>query len=269
MSRRQYLGASLGAVLLAAAETACGSRRHRGTRAPEHTTSTTSARPTAAPVEADVEPPSLADLYALRSGPAPMGADQCALTVHDIGPLTVLSGRVEASDPFVNLGQGLVVSVPAGQAPVFLTVAEVPYSNGHTELRNAYLSLILGEEPPLTVEYVTPEGKPPAPPGKIYGLSVDAGLAGFVDTQAVAEIPDDLYNTVLDTGHPGAWIDIFSKDPRIPKYANTIVPFAPAHQNIVFCESGWGDGFYPLLATRAADGRMTALHLDFGVVYRD
>ncbi|MEV6769328.1 hypothetical protein AB0N05_11965 [Nocardia sp. NPDC051030] len=38
---------------------------------------------------------------------------------------------------------------------------------------------------------------------------------------------------------------------------------------MVFCESGWGDGFYSLLATRAADGRITALHLDFDIVYRD
>ncbi|MFI1914018.1 DUF4241 domain-containing protein [Nocardia sp. NPDC020380] len=144
-----------------------------------------------------------------------------------------------------------------------------PVPNGATGLRNAYLSLILNDDPPATIENVAPEGKLPAPPGKIYGISVGAGLAGFVDTQAVAKIPDDLYNTVLDTGHPGAWIDLFSKDPRIPQYANTIVPFAPDHQNIVFCQSGWGDGFYPLLATRATDGRMTALHLDFGIIYHD
>ncbi|APA97812.1 DUF4241 domain-containing protein [Nocardia seriolae] len=198
-----------------------------------------------------------------------MGADQCTLTVHDIGPLTVLSGRVEASDPFVSLGRGLVVSVASGQIPVVLTVAEVPYPNGDTELRNAYLSLVFSDDPPVMVENVTPEGKPPAPPGKIYGVSVDSGLAGFVDAQAVAQVPDDIDTTVLETGRPGAWIDLFSKDPRIPKYANTVVPFAPDHQNIVFCESGWGDGFCPLLATRTDDGRMTALHLDFGVVYRD
>ncbi|MFI9509622.1 DUF4241 domain-containing protein [Nocardia sp. NPDC052566] len=265
MSRRRYLRASCGALILLAG--ACRSNAENAASGPSTPHSATT-KPTGTPPAEDDGPPTVEEFYGLRTGPAPMGAGQCTLSVHDLGTLTVHSGRVEASDPFVNLGYGLVAAVPIGQHPVLLTAADIPNSDGTTsQSRNAYLSLVLADEPPDAIEYLTPEGKPPAPPGQLYGVSVDAGLAGFVDAAAVADLPADFSTKVVETGRPDDWITRVGASQL--GYLNTVVPSAPGQENIIFCASGWGDGFYPVLVTRAADHRITGLHLDFGVVYTE
>lgn len=54
-------------------------------------------------------------LLALRPGRVP--GWNYSRTVHDLGELKVPSGRLEASDPFVNLGQGARGDHPARQLP--------------------------------------------------------------------------------------------------------------------------------------------------------
>jgi hypothetical protein len=252
MSRRRCFGISLG-MLIAGASAACRS---------------VAGRPTVVISETVAPRPLVLDeLYALRPGPAPMGPDNCTLSVHDLGELTVNSGRVEAADPFVNLGYGLPIAVPEGRYPVRSTIAEIGnVTGGGAERRNAYLSLLLSARPPVTVEYLTPQGQPPPVSNEVYGITVDAGLAGFVDAAAVAAIPEDFHELVLENGRPDAWITLVDNELHC---VNTVVPFAPNRENIIFCTSGWGDGFYPLLATRGDDGRIIGVHIDFQVVYVD
>lgn len=70
--------------------------------------------------------------YALASGPvlSPFEkdnryfpTDMVPLSVLDLGVLRVPSGRVEACDPFVSLGEGPVFEIEPGDYPVTLTRA--------------------------------------------------------------------------------------------------------------------------------------------------
>ncbi len=99
--------------------------------------------------------------------------------VHDLGVLRVPSGRLEASDPFVNLGKSFVVRITPGDYPVRVTVADVSDGQNGTNLREAYLSVVLREGTAVRAEALTPEGCEPAPKGEFYGVGVDAGAVGF------------------------------------------------------------------------------------------
>ena len=130
-----------------------------------------------APVNNDLMSNGL-NFYALVSGPVPSPfeeddeyspADTVPLSVVDLGVLRVPSGRVEACDPFVTLGDGPVFEVEPGDYPVRVTVADV----------EAYLSLVLADGEPASVEA--------AQPVRGRGIvCVDAGAVAFVDHDAVA-----------------------------------------------------------------------------------
>lgn len=113
-------------------------------------------------------------------------------TVHDLGMLRVPSGRLEASDPFVMLGSGLVFLIPPGTYPVKVTVADVSDSGDGSHLRESYLSVILHEGQPARIENVRPEGVADEEwdqamrAGEHFGIGVDAGTVGFADAAAVA-----------------------------------------------------------------------------------
>ena len=68
--------------------------------------------------------------YALVTGPVPspfekdnryVPTDMVPLSVLDLGVLRVPSGRVEACDPFVSLGEGPVFEIEPGDYPLTLT----------------------------------------------------------------------------------------------------------------------------------------------------
>jgi hypothetical protein len=40
------------------------------------------------------------------------------------------------------------------------------------------------------------------------------------------------------------------------------MPLASNGENVVLSHSGWGDGFYPVLASYAADGTLLGIHID-------
>src|SRR5688572_9152852 len=113
-------------------------------------------------------------LFALIPG-APDGTDH-PQTVHALGVLQVPSGRLEASDPCVGLGDGLVIAVPPGAYPVFVTVADVSDGHDGSHLCEAYLSLVLSDAAPVAeVRLVTPEGAGPAGDEGYHGIAVDSG----------------------------------------------------------------------------------------------
>lgn len=208
-----------------------------------------------APVNSDL------DFYALVSGPVPSPfeeddeyspADTVPLSVVDLGVLRVPSGRVEACDPFVTLGDGPVFEVEPGDYPVRVTVADV----------EAYLSLVLADGEPASVEA--------AQPVRGRGIvCVDAGAVAFVDHDAVATAmpPQDDWYDVFDSGEPDSWFSLMdSPDHYRRGAANIVMPRAGAGENVVLSYSGWGDGVYPVMLTRDADGAPLGLHIDLGVV---
>lgn len=206
-------------------------------------------------------------LLALRPGRVPGWI--YSRTVHDLGVLKVSSGRLEASDPFVNLGEGLVVTIPAGTYPVRVTVADVSEEQDGSHLRESYLSVVLAEGTVARVDYLVPDGaEPPAAPDEFYGVPVDAGTVGFADAEAVARcMPEgDWYNELFDNGRDDSWFALMdSPSHLIEGCANIVLPLAADGENLVLSHSGWGDGFYPLLGSYDAEGNLLGVHIDLFV----
>lgn len=188
--------------------------------------------------------------------------------IHDLGVLRVPSGLLEASDPFVNLGEALTFRIPAGDHPVRVTVADVSDGQDGSHLREAYLSLVLREGTPVRAELLTPEGREPAPEGEYYGVPVDAGTVGFADAEAVTRcMPDgDWYHGVFDTGRDDSWFSLMDSPAHlVPGCANVTMPRATSGENVVLSHSGWGDGFYPVVGTFDSDFTLLAVHIDLQV----
>lgn len=219
------------------------------------------------------------DFYALVAGPvsSPFGKedpgplDTVNLEVVDLGVLRVPSGHIEACDPFVNLGEGLVFDVEPGDYPVRVTVADVSAAQDGSHERDAYLSLVLADGEVASVEAARPLGEPDVPAGHHYHVWVDAGIVAFVDHDAVAPaMPGELsdwYDEVFDTGEPDSWLNIlYSPDYCRDRSANIVMPLAGAGENVIMTQSGWGDGVYPVVLTRDASGNPLGLHIDLAVV---
>lgn len=81
--------------------------------------------------------------------------------VLELGQLSVASGRLEASDPFVNLGMGLEVPIPPGSYPALVTIADVSDGQDGSHLRESYLSIVIAEGVPTGIEYLAPDGAEP------------------------------------------------------------------------------------------------------------
>ncbi|SMQ71816.1 DUF4241 domain-containing protein [Agreia sp. VKM Ac-1783] len=213
----------------------------------------------------------LSEFFAGASGPAPLVTGvRGTLTVHDLGTLRVPSGSLGAADPFVALDLPITVQIPPGAYPVTVTVADVSTEQDGSHRREAYLSLILSDAPTVDLEPVPGPYGPPED-DSYFGVAVDAGTVAFFDAAAVAtSMPgdgDDWYDDVFDTGEPGSWFDIMDADAPLPAgTANIEMPLAQAGENVVLAHSGWGDGFYPVVQTRDAEGRLTGVHIDLRVV---
>ena len=211
--------------------------------------------------------------YALASGPVPSpfaeddgAANPVPLSVVDLGVLRVPSGRVEACDPFVCLGDGPVFEVEPGDYPVRATIADVSDERDGSHEREAYLSLVLADGEAASVEVA------PQLSGSDWGVGVDAGTVAFVDHDAVATAmppreESDWYDDIFDSGEPDSWFALMdSPDHYRAGAANIVMPRAGAGENVVLSHSGWGDGVYPVMLTRDADGAPLGLHIDLGVV---
>jgi hypothetical protein len=188
--------------------------------------------------------------------------------IHDLGVLRVPSGLLEASDPFVNLGEALTFRITPGDYPVRVTVADVSDRQDGTHLREAYLSLVLRDGTPARAELLIPEGRGPAPQGEYNGVPVDAGTVGFADAEAVSRCmpEDDWYHGVFDTGRDDSWFSLMDSNQHlVPGCANIAMPLAASGENVVLCHSGWGDGFYPVVGTFDSNFNLLAVHIDLQV----
>lgn len=215
------------------------------------------------------------DFHALKVGPVaqPDGAT-VTLTVHNLGNLKLDSGRLGACDPFVQLDNPLITRVEPGIYPVRVTVADVSDNQDGSHIREAFLSVVLAEGTPASVEPAESEGSGPPPIGEYFGVGVDAGTVGFVDAAAVADgMPEDArswYDEVFDSGDPDSWFALMDANNDCPPgAANIVLPRARNGENVILSHSGWGDGFYPLVVTRDTDDRVLGVHIDLLVVGPD
>ena len=72
---------------------------------------------------------------------------------------------------------------------------------------------------------------------------------------------------LYDEFEPEPWCGpLDSPDHYREGMANIVMPLDGAGENIIMASSGWGDGVYPVMLTRDADGAPLGLHIDLGVV---
>ena len=211
------------------------------------------------------------DHHALSTGIAPLpDGRRVQLSVIGLGELSVESGRLGACDPFAYLYDPVVLPVPPGRYPVLVTVADVSEAQDGSHQREAYLSLVFSDAASTAVEAAPNESGVPED-GEFWGVGVDAGTVGFVDADAIGRcMPGDgadWYSDVFDTGGDDGWFAQMDADSPFPSgTANIVLPLATDGENVVLSHSGWGDGFFPLLRTVAADGTVTGIHIDLLVV---
>lgn len=217
--------------------------------------------------------------WALHDGPVPspfvgeepdLSQTTVSLTVVDLGTLKVPSGLVEASDPFVALSDSQSFPVPPGEYPAKVTVADVSLAQDGSHMREAYLSLVLGSGKAVSVEPAEPQGEvnPNEVEDGYWCVGVDSGTVAFVDAEATTTCmpPKDwrAWNDELfDHDGEDSWFNLMDNPAHYHVgVANIVLPKATDGENLVLSHSGWGDGSYPVVLTRDADGNPVGLHID-------
>ena len=207
------------------------------------------------------------------SGPEYDGDDIHALTVYDLGDIHLLSGQVAVCDPFITLGQSLVVSCPVGTFPVKVTVADVSEQQDGSHCRDAYLSIIFSPEDPVSFQAVYPDSytKKQRAQTPYLAIGVDSGTVGFVDAAAAARFVTDAGKVELEeqinSADPYAWRNLM-KNPHHYREgsANIVLPTAQNQENVCLTTSGWGNGAYPVIGGFNAQGALISLHIDLLIV---
>lgn len=197
------------------------------------------------------------------------GYREVATSWRDLGSLALPSGQVGVSDPFIIMGDFLRFEIPTNSGRVISTAADVSVNQDRSHLREAYLSLILSDVPPVAIEAAVHSGgsADELANGNFYGIPVDAGAVSFFDSGAMDQhlaraTAEDLEDQSED------WIDLlYSEGADLPYGAATAqYSTAQGFATIIFTQSGWGDGFYPVLRTVDKAGRTLGLHIDLQVV---
>lgn len=201
----------------------------------------------------------LEEFHALRTGK--IEGWEYSYSVMDLGEVYVPSGKLEASDPYVSLGNSITVPIPPGRYPVKVTLVDLSLEDEEdgSHLRPVYLSTTIAEGTPARVYPFVPEGAEPLEPDQYYGVGVDAGTVAFADKEAAqssASWEAEHGNDYIDE-----WIMLLSSNRSQGEAVNTEMPWAKNGENIVFCLSGWGDGFYPVVLTENADGNLLGVHI--------
>lgn len=199
----------------------------------------------------------------MQHGAATTGSGKTFRTrVVSAGPLYVPSGRVEACDPFVTMGDAEVFPLPAGGYPVYVTMVDTSDDQDGSDEVEAYLSIKIADGKVFAVRGA--ESTRGLPSDGAYGVAVGAGTVAFVDHDAVERyMPKgaDWHEELFDNGRDDSWFDLMDSDLHIEAgVANIRLPGASA-ENVVLCHSGWGDGVYPVLATYGASGELLGLHI--------
>ncbi|MEN3793246.1 DUF4241 domain-containing protein [Fulvimarina sp. MAC3] len=189
------------------------------------------------------------------------------LTTETIGDLMLPDGRVVAMDPLVQ-PDALPQSrrVKPGSYPVSIVVGTPKYSSA------ALLVIRFAEGVPDRFAMGVPEGRSAEglKDDEYYGVPVDAGLAAFANTafaadiekreaEEIARIGDDYsnyYDDVLAAQFPGTTSSEFGLHKPLPEGTGAAA----------ISQSGWGDGFYPVIWGLDANGTPMLAYIDFQVI---
>jgi len=187
------------------------------------------------------------------------------------GTLHLPSGHLVVADPFVDLraSGNAYVDVPPGSYPVEVTLADVSGKDDGSHVREAYVSLLLSQEPEVVRRPLTPTAQGTAneelEPDAFVGFGVDSGTGCLVDAASLASSmpPEREWSEVFDDGTDRSWFSRLDApdDPRTG-LANVALPLAKHGENIVLFHTGWGDGYYAVVGGFDARDRLVAVHVD-------
>jgi hypothetical protein len=206
--------------------------------------------------------------WALHSGEIvlPKRDDHFRLSVHLIGDLPVPSGRLAIGD----VGPSVIVIVPPGVLRVAVTRWEEAAAGWGP--RASHLSLLVPGRTEVRRDRLTREQIVPTlrrDPGRALQrsepltvtLSVDSGYCWCVD--------EDGFNRYLHDKARARTPDCLRRQGGADGVAAAIEPLTDGLEPplAAFCTSGIGDGEYRLFGGFDADGRLAAVHIDFGLTY--
>ncbi|MER0239402.1 DUF4241 domain-containing protein [Fulvimarina sp. MAC8] len=192
---------------------------------------------------------------------------QRGLKIVTIGELDLPDGRLIAMDPLVFPDRKPQQrKVEPGRYPVGVVIGTPKYS------RPAILFIRFSKEIPVRFEAGLAEGQSAdgLKEDEFYGVPVDAGLAALSNTAFTRAMDarekleaakpnskfDNYYDNVLSEQFPGSSGDEYGLH----------FPMEGDAGAAVISQSGWGDGFYPIIWGIAEDGDPAVAYLDFYVI---
>ena len=199
--------------------------------------------------------PYIPDLDALLAGPP-------VVERHELGPVTLPTGRVVGCDPLVPSTEPFLDEVKPGRYPLRAWVAVVPTGGFESQRRIAALQLVITDEPATSWSMALLADQDPASLGddEFFGYGVDAGTGTLADRSAIEVLDTWDYEQIEDVFIP-ARIPV---DPIEAVIEAVVVEETGA--NVFVVGSGWGDGVYATYVGRTDDGRITSFVTDFRVV---
>jgi hypothetical protein len=220
------------------------------------------------------------NFYALHEGTAPLyereaGSDELLedydepgvflyqdVAVHRVllGTLNISSGKLSAEDPFVMPGDPAIFNVEPGAYSVYATVADVSDNQDQSEYRECYVTIAISDKENVKLSSLPQSGNNRRNEESFYHVGVDAGLVSFYDTDAITSY-------LAEKGHKSLSNELQKAKIRTPEVGyGEFSPKVAQQGNLIFCNSGWGDGYYPVLQTTDTNGELTGIHIDLGVV---
>lgn len=208
----------------------------------------------------------LADGVVVEEDGVPIG-----LRVVDCGEQLIPFGQLMLDDPIasdifwsetVDFEERLIeenlpplLSIRPGRYPVKVTIADVSGELDGSHLRNAYVSLFLGNNAEIR--------RVPIPSyeccGRL-GIGIDSAKICMVDRGILSPA---LLAEIEEREKP-YWYDCLDEEDHLAYgVANLDLPGLVGQANMILLRSGWGDGIYPVIGGYDAAGNLVRVHVDF------
>ncbi|MBQ8966012.1 DUF4241 domain-containing protein [Ruminococcus sp.] len=200
------------------------------------------------------------------------------LVRYPLGTVSLPTGSLVACDPLVYMygSSPIYTKVPAGEFPVELAIIE---PSDMDCARNAAMRIVFSDKPAVKFELALTgdediEEFRTFTEGDYFGFPVDAGLGCFCDVkaqEAFLRFEDALhkkhgkdFNTYNDY-MAAFFAESYKADPRYQRkdgdFINFTVPDTDYH--IPICNSGFGDGMYPVYFGYDEDGNICRAVIQF------
>lgn len=182
----------------------------------------------------------------------------------EIGEIVLSSGQVVACDPSNLVWDAIPFAraVPPGRYPATLCITDVR-DQPNFDRRVACALVRLTPEKPSTWQLALRPGQDVSglPAGKFFGYSVDAGMGCFVDSKAFEALSKDAVEKLYEDR-------VFAEIEKSGGEQNwwSITINETTGDNLLFFDSGFGDGAYPSFWGLDRTGKPCRLVTDFGIL---